>query len=250
MSINSMMIVAGSIGTAIAAAFGVIAIRHWRSQRRSVTEGLGLRWDRHAAIELLAGLAITAIVMLGIFGCELGLGAIARSPNLMAAKPPILQMTLFLAGSAFAEELIDRGLLLSGLIIVLGGRAKTATVLAALLFGLIHAANPGASILSAGGNALGGLIYGTAFVLSGRLWLPLGLHFAWNYVQGPLLGFPVSGLNVGGLQQIHDLGPVWLTGGSYGPEAGLVGMLFRFVALALLLVWVNSGPGNAQIRNS
>jgi hypothetical protein len=69
-------------------------------------------------------------------------------------------------------------------------------------------------------------------------------------VQGPLLGFPVSGLSVGGLQQIHDLGPAWLTGGSYGPEAGLVGMLFRFVALALLLVWVNSGPGKAQIKNS
>ena len=148
---------------------------------------------------------------------------------------------MIMAGSAIAEELINRGLLLSGLTIVLGGRAKAAIVLAALLFGLFHLANPGASALSVCGNALGGLIYGMAFVLSGRLWLPVGLHFAWNYVQGPLLGFRVSGLGAGGLQQIHDRGPVWLTGGSYGPEAGLVGILFRFLVLALLFAWASSG---------
>jgi uncharacterized protein len=242
MNINSMMIVSGFVAIAMAAAFGAVAIRHWRSQGRSVIEGLGLRRDLQAALDLFAGLVITAIAMVGIFGCELALGAIVRSPNIVAAKPSILQMTLFMSGSAVTEELVNRGLLLSGLTIVLGGRAKTAAVLAALLFGLFHLANPGASALSVCGNALGGLIYGMAFVLSGRLWLPVGLHFAWNYVQGPLLGFPVSGLNTGGLQQIHDLGPVWLTGGSYGPEAGLVGILFRFLVLALLFVWVNSRP--------
>ena len=87
MNINSMMIVAGSVAIAMAAAFGAIAIRHWRSQRRSVIEGLGLRWDLPAALDLFVGLAITGIAMLGIFGCELALGAIARSPNVVAAKP-------------------------------------------------------------------------------------------------------------------------------------------------------------------
>jgi membrane protease YdiL (CAAX protease family) len=249
MHINSMMIVAGFVAIAMAAAFGAVAIRHWRSQRRGVIEALGLSWDLHAALDLFAGLAITTIAMLGIFGCERVLGAIACSANTVAAKPALLQMTLILAGSAMAEELINRGLLLSGLTIVLGGRGRTAALLAALLFGLFHLANPGASALSVCGNALGGLIYGMAFVLSGRLWLPLGLHFAWNYVQGPLLGFPVSGLSAGGLLQIHDLGPIWLTGGSYGPEAGLVGILFRFLALALLFVWVNAGPNRRRRRD-
>ncbi len=233
-----MMLVSGLIASLMAAAFGTIAIRHWRSRGRSVIEGIGLRWDRFSVPELCAGLVITTIAMLGIFAGELLLGAISRSATVVAAKPPILQMTLVMTGSAVAEELVNRGLLLSGLAVALGGRAKTAAVLAALLFGLFHLGNPGASALSVCGNALGGLVYGMAFVLSGRLWLPLGLHFAWNYMQGPLLGFPVSGLDAGGLQQIHDLGPAWLTGGSYGPEAGLVGILFRFLALALLLAWM------------
>ncbi len=110
-------------------------------------------------------------------------------------------------------------------------------MVAAVLLGLFYLANPGAGALSVCGNTLGGLIYGMAFVRSGRLWLPLGLHFAWNDVQGPVLGFPVSGLSAGGMLQIHDLGPAGLTGGAYGPEAGLVGILFRFVVLAMLLAW-------------
>jgi membrane protease YdiL (CAAX protease family) len=109
----------------MACAFGGIAIRHWRSQRRSVIEGLGLRRDQHAGLDAVAGLAITAITMLGIFGCELVLHAIARSPNIAPAKPPILHAMLVIAGGAIAEELLNRGLLLSGLTIALGGRAKT-----------------------------------------------------------------------------------------------------------------------------
>jgi hypothetical protein len=88
-------------------------------------------------------------------------------------------------------------------------------------------------------NSLGGVMYGMAFLLTGRLWLPWGLHFAWNFVQGPLLGFPVSGLDSGGLQTIVDHGPAWLTGGSYGPEGGLVCIAFRFLLMAMVL-WVAS----------
>lgn len=76
------------------------------------------------------------------------------------------------------------------------------------------------------------------FILAGNLWLPIGLHFAWNFVQGPLLGFPVSGMNARGLQRIHDVGPELITDGAYGPEAGAVGIVFRFVVIGLLLAWV------------
>jgi membrane protease YdiL (CAAX protease family) len=106
----------------------------------------------------------------------------------------------------------------------------------AACFGLAHASNPNASALSVLGNALGGLMYGVAFLGSGRIWLPLGLHFAWNFVQAPVLGFPFLGKEVGLVQQT-PVGSAFITGGSYGPEAGLVGMAFRFVAIALLALW-------------
>jgi hypothetical protein len=59
-------------------------------------------------------------------------------------------------------------------------------------------------------------------------------------VAGLVVGFPVSGLEAGGLQQVHDLGPACLTGGSYGPEGGLIGIMSRFVVVALLVLWTGS----------
>jgi len=240
------MIAVGCLTAATAVLLGRIAVRHWRAQGRAVGDSLGLRWDRASAVDLGAGLVIAAVAMAGIFGCELLQGAITYTAGTPAAAPPRLQVAVVGIVSACTEELVNRGLILSGLCIVLRGRAVAATLLAALLFGLAHAANPGASLLSVCGNTLGGLAYGLAFVLSGRLWLPLGLHFAWNFVQGPLLGFPVSGLNAGGLLLIQAQGPVWLSGGAYGPEAGLVGILFRFLVLALLLLWIGYAVPRAR----
>ena len=68
--------------------------------------------------------------------------------------------------------------------------------------------------------------------------MPLGVHFAWNAVQGLVLGFPVSGLNPPGLLQQAATGPVWLTGGSYGPEAGLVGLCARILVIIMILAWL------------
>ena len=218
--------------------FGRIAIRHWRTRRYPIIEGLGLRWDRHSTTDLLVGLAITALVMLAIFACELASGGISRGPITATDGMPLWKATLIMLFSAPEEEILNRGALLSGVAIALGGRSKLAVLLSALAFGLGHLANPGASAISAAGNTLGGLIYGYAFVMSGRLWLPIGLHFAWNFVQGPVLGFPVSGFAMGGFQQIHDMGPAWLTGGSYGPEAGAVGMAFRFVEFGFVFLYV------------
>jgi membrane protease YdiL (CAAX protease family) len=222
---------------AAALGFGGFAIRRARAEGRPVLDLLGLRWDRSAAPDLLAGAAITAFAMAGIFYAELMLGAISVGA---VSASSALQLAAGAAGklaATFKEELIMRGLLLSGLLLALRGRAPLAIGISALAFGLIHLSNPGATATSVAGNALGGVIYGSAFVMTGKLWLPIGLHFAWNFTQGPLLGFPVSGMDAGGLQHIHDIGPAWLTGGAYGPEAGAVGIVFRFVVIALLLLW-------------
>ncbi len=232
------MILSGLIVLIAAVIFGVIAIRRWRSQGRSIVECLGFRWDRNSATDLFVGLAITTFVMLAIFACELASGSISREPVTAATGMSSWHAALLMLFAAPEEEIINRSILLSGLAIALGGRSKAAVLLTAIVFGLAHFTNPGGSAISALGNALGGLIYGYAFVMSGRLWLPVGLHFAWNFVQGPILGFPVSGLPAGGLQHIHDLGPAWLTGGYYGPEAGAVGIAFRFVVIALVFLYV------------
>jgi membrane protease YdiL (CAAX protease family) len=217
--------------------FGVYAIRHWRRHGQPVLAMLGLRWHRNAPLDFITGAAIATSAMAGIYAAELALGAIGAGPAPRTSAPDFALLALVKLAHTFKEEFIMRGLLLSGLLLALRGRVALAVGLSALAFGLGHLSNPGASALSVLGTGLGGVIYGLAFVRTQSLWAPIGLHFAWNFVQGPLLGFPVSGMATGGLQQVHNLAPAWLTGADYGPEAGLVGILFRFYVIAMVLLW-------------
>lgn len=217
--------------------FGALALRHWRAQGTPILRGLGLDWDRRAGRDLVAGITIASLAILGIFTIEAAVGAITTSA-LQGSWKELGSWFLGKAAASVKEEVLMRGMLLSGLVLALRGRRGLAVLLSAIAFGCIHLSNPGATPLSVLGNTLGGVMYGIAFLCAGSLWLAIGLHFAWNFVQGPLLGFPVSGMAAGGLQQVHDVGPAWLSGGAYGPEAGLVGIVFRFVIIALVLCWL------------
>jgi membrane protease YdiL (CAAX protease family) len=217
--------------------FAGLIIGHWRQTKGSFWKAFGLTIDRRTPIEWLVGFVIGGLVMFGIFAIEWGLKAIRVEG---AAKPgedfwPWIAL-LFIV--AFIEELLSRSFLLGGLILFLKGNKWLAIALSAAFFGLAHAANPGATIVSVFGNALGGVMYAIAFLESGRVWSAWGLHFAWNFFQGSILGFPVSGMTEGGsiIQQIA-VGPEIITGGAYGPEAGLVGMASRFVVIGLLYAW-------------
>lgn len=220
----------------LAIACGTFAVSQWRRAQIPPWLGMGLRIDSHTWVDLAAGIAIGGLVMVGIFSVEWALGGLYVS----GVQLPSLGWALWfpvLAFLAFGEEIAYRSLMLNGLLVILQKRWLAVIVMAAC-FGLAHAGNPNASALSVLGNALGGLVYGIAFVLSGGIWLPLGLHFAWNFVQAPVLGFPFLGKEIGLVQQTA-VGIPLITGGSYGPEAGLVGMAFRLVAIALVVGWLS-----------
>ncbi|HEX4507397.1 MAG TPA: CPBP family intramembrane glutamic endopeptidase [Alphaproteobacteria bacterium] len=221
----------------IALAFGVFAAVRWRRQREPVLAGLGLRIDRNTAPDIGIGLAITTAAMVGILVILTGANGVRVSGGVFDPAA-VLTFGLFLVIQSIIDETIMRGMLISGLALLLDGRRIAAVLVAAILFGLTHAFFEGASALSVISNSLGGVMYGLAFVLTGRIWLGVGLHFAWNFVQGPVLGFILSGHPVPGAPlHIDDLGPVWLTGGNYGPEGGIVGIGFRFVVIAAVVVW-------------
>lgn len=99
----------------------------------------------------------------------------------------------------------------------------------------------GTWLIAVAGSTLGGVIYGIAFAATGRIWLPLGLHFGWNWAQGPLLGFPLSGglVRQGSLLHLSRSGPSILTGRSYGPEGGTIGIVGRVVVFVLLLGYLS-----------
>jgi membrane protease YdiL (CAAX protease family) len=136
--------------------------------------------------------------------------------------------------SAVGEELTFRG----GIFRVLEDSFGTtiAVIVSAAVFGLMHALNPGATAVSTAAIAIeAGVLLGMAYVATRNLWLPIGLHFGWNFTEGGIFGAAVSGRDYNGLIHVSLSGPDWLTGGKFGPEASIVAVLVSVVLSAILL---------------
>lgn len=141
---------------------------------------------------------------------------------------------VMLAVGALVEEVAFRGYPFQRLIEALG--PTTATLLMSCMFGLVHLANPAASLESTMVTILAGILLSLAYLRTKALWLPWGLHFAWNVSLGVFFGLPVSGLlGFSTIIQSRALGPQWLTGGSYGPEASDITAIILVVAIFVLL---------------
>ena len=118
-----------------------------------------------------------------------------------------------------------------------GKATITAVVFSSALFGLAHAFNDNATVVSVVNITFAGIMLAIPFVLTGRLSFSVGLHFAWNFFQGSIFGFRVSGLSVrNSLITIQQHGPDWWTGGSFGPEGGLLG-LTMVVLISWFFIW-------------
>ena len=99
-----------------------------------------------------------------------------------------------------------------------------ALVISALIFGGLHIFNDNATLWSSIAIAIeAGSLLGAAYAYNKNLWLPIGIHWIWNYTQGNILGLPVSGEdNVTSVITPEISGPQWLTGGSFGAEASVI----------------------------
>ncbi len=94
------------------------------------------------------------------------------------------------------------------------------------------------------------LLLGLGYILTGELAMPIGIHFTWNFFQGYVFGFPVSGSSTGSsVIAIQQGGPALWTGGAFGPEAGLVGILATALGCILILLWVRWRYGKLQLQS-
>ncbi|CAN5797367.1 type II CAAX endopeptidase family protein [soil metagenome] len=179
-------------------------------------------WFKNLLLGLIVGTASIGLAALIPFLS----GALSFQSNLSAGSSPILltlsvTLLIFIAG-AVSEEALFRGYLLQTM-----SRAKLFFVgvfLTSVLFASVHNANPGANLFSWLNTFLAGIWFCIAYWKTRDLWFPIGIHLAWNWVQGSILGINVSGLGelaTAPLMRSQDFGPVWLTGGSYGLEAGI-----------------------------
>jgi uncharacterized protein len=139
-----------------------------------------------------------------------------------------------LAVAALAEEVAFRGYPFRSLIGAFGPTG--ATVIMSLLFGVVHMLNNDATWTSVLITMLAGVLLSIGWLRTHGLWLPWGLHFAWNASMGIVFGLPVSGItDFSSVVQTRVSGPLWLTGGYYGPEAALFTVVAITVGIVVLV---------------
>jgi membrane protease YdiL (CAAX protease family) len=195
------------------------------------------RWIKELCAGGLIGsiLMLTPALILGIFGW------VHWQWNLENVSILLPSLLLF-AGVAIAEELLFRGFIFQRLISGLG--QWSAQLITATFFLLTHLNNPGMTggikVIASINIFLASILFVLAFIQTKSLAMPLGLHFMANFVQGGILGFGVSGTQQSGLL-IPVLGntPAWLTGGQFGLEASLPGLIC--VVIALFMFYLKTG---------
>jgi len=232
----------------------VVFLSVWISARlfdRRPLEDFGLRFDAHWAPDLAFGLLLGALLMTGVFLAELAFGWVRVTGFLQASTGSfgggiIAGLVSFVCVGIY-EELLSRGYHMSnlaqGLRKLIGPRGGLLAgwVFSSAFFALGHLANPGASAISTFNILLAGLLLlGLGYLLTGSLAIPIGVHITWNFFQGNVFGFPVSGTLANQVTFIatESVGPQALTGGAFGPEAGLVGVAAMLLGALLILVWV------------
>jgi CAAX protease family protein len=238
-----MMMAIAILGNVTAVVLGVRAIRRLRSERKSSGEILTrLGFLPFRTREPVIGFVIGGFVFSLIFAAELysGLLSVIRVEPIGGMVAVAFVTFLF---AAFLEEVIFRSLFVTGMR-SLGWTDRTAVALCGVLFGMVHLANPHVTLLSFLSACIGGVMYATAFVLTNRIWLSTGLHFAWNFFQATIFGFVVSGLEKGGIVHQRQAGEEWLTGGGYGPEGGIIGIGGRILVVLLVLLIFGRGKSD------
>ena len=159
----------------------------------------------------------------------------------MSWLAPLLVLGLL---PGITEEIMFRGVLFR--VIEDGLGTWAALIVSAMFFGLVHLGNPNATLWSSIAIAVeAGLLLGMAYAWTRSLWFVMGLHAAWNFTQGTLLGIPVSGIALKGLLDSSTQGSAWLSGGEFGAEASVTTVI---VCTALAAFFTHKAISQKRIR--
>jgi membrane protease YdiL (CAAX protease family) len=195
------------------------------------------RWLRDLVLGSIIGVASLAVATaIATAGGGLSFTISGRSALFQVLQTLVFSAALFIL-AALAEEALFRGYPLQTL--TRANLAWLAVFLTSVPFAAVHLRNPNAAAgFTFINTALAGVWLAVAYLRTRSLWFPLGVHWAWNWALAALLGLPVSGLTDLAPQPLMrgtDLGPAWLTGGSYGLEGGLACTITLIVSTIFIL---------------
>ena len=210
--------------TCAAITFSILITRRYLD-RRSFSS-LGLIWTRQAVYDLLFGAALTGLMIGLIYLLEWTAGWLTveslawQSESWGNLAGSILIMVVLFGLMGWQEELLSRGYWLQNL--RAGLNLSLGVLLSSAMFALAHWFNPNLSWQAFLGLFLSGLFLAYGYLRTRQLWLPIGLHLGWNFFEGIVFGYPVSGQYFYQVIRQTVSGPDIITGGAFGPEGGLI----------------------------
>jgi len=202
-------------------------------EKREITEISTKSIGRNVLVGSLIGVALQCLTVLVIYLTN-GFYIVSVNPISFIIIPLTVAFTV-----AIFEEILIRGILFRIMEEKLG--SYFALFISAIIFGALHLFNPNSSLLSGACVAIeGGLLMGAAYIYVRNLWLPIAIHFAWNFMQSGIFGAITSGNEkANSLLTTQITGPELITGGSFGPEGTIQGIVFCSLA-ALILMYLNT----------
>lgn len=208
--------------------------------RREGLSSVGLRIDARWAHEFAWGGVVGIVMVLGVTGLMAASGVLRLELDPARSLGMVMLGLNAFAWAALLEELLFRGVVFQRLIDGIG--MWPAQLVLAALFAAGHWGNPGmdgmARIVGTLDIALAALMFGLAYVRTRSLALPFGLHLGWNWMQGSVLGFNVSGFeHQGWWAPVIEPGAPLLTGGGVGPEGSVFSIATSLVLIGMLWAW-------------
>ena len=193
-------------------------------------------WLKKYSLGFLIGLAMMSIIVLILF--PFGYITVEKNPIQPVGISAIASVLIILLGwiiQGATEEIVTRGWLLN--VLSTNYNIGVGLLISSTLFGLMHLTNPNVNYIAVINIILVGLFYGLYVIKTNDLWAVCGMHSAWNFAQGNIFGFKVSGLDVsvGSLIDLNLVGSDFVTGGIFGPEAGITATFILLASIGILL---------------
>jgi uncharacterized protein len=247
-----------SLASLVGITLSIWAAGRWLDRRKFADFGLHI--NRRWWVDLIFGLVLGAVLMAVVFVIQLGAGWITITETFSSPNGSFLFLILVALVAfiivGFQEELLTRGYYLKNLAEgsnhpSIGPRNALflGYILSSAIFGILHVLNPHSTFISTFNLFLAGLFLGFGYILTRSLAIPIGIHITWNFFQGNVFGFPVSGNPAGPtFIAIEQGGPDLMTGGPFGPEAGLLGIMAMVLGFILTYAWVKMYYGRADLK--
>lgn len=207
--------------------------------KRAITEFSTKGLGRNLTIGLLMGFTLQSLTILVMY-LNGNYSIAAINPVSYILIPFAIMFTV-----AIIEEILVRGIIFRIIEEKLGTYISLA--ISSILFGAFHLINPNGTLISSICITTAGFLLGVAFIYSRNLWMPIALHFAWNFTQSGIYGAITSGnAKTNNLIEAKIQGPEFITGGEFGPEGSIQAILF--CALGTIIFMVLSHKNNQIIK--